>query len=85
MRNLTRMQLIGTLAAWRPDLSDYRKVANACRIGLKSPGRCYPELHDEIADLKAMIGTIVDELAPVSPIGILEPGRERRNGAGVTN
>ena len=34
------------------------------RITLKSLGRRYLELHDEIADLDAMIGAIVDELAP---------------------
>ena len=64
LRRLTRMQLIRTLAAWRPDLSDYRAVASAYRISLKSLGRRYLELHDEIADLDAMIGSIVDELAP---------------------
>jgi transposase len=64
LRKLTRMQLIRTLAAWRPDLSDYRNIAAAYRITLKSLGRRYLELHDEIADLDAMIGAIVDELAP---------------------
>lgn len=64
LRNLTRMQLVRTLAAWRPDLSDYRNVTSAYRITLKSLGRRYLELHDEIADLDAMIGAIVDELAP---------------------
>ena len=64
LRNMTRMQLIRTLAAWRPDLSDYRKPASAYRIALKSLGRRYLELHDEIADLDIMIGAIVDELAP---------------------
>ena len=64
LRNMTRMQLIRTLAAWRPDLSDYRNLASAYRIALKSLGRRYLELHDEIADLDAMIGAIVDELAP---------------------
>ena len=64
LRNLTRMQLVRTLAAWRPDLTDYRNVASAYRIALKSLGRRYLELHDEIADLDAMIGAIVDELAP---------------------
>jgi transposase len=58
------MQLIRTLAAWRPDLSDYRAVISAYRITLKSLGRRYLELHDEIADLDAMIGAIVEELAP---------------------
>jgi transposase len=64
LRKLTRMQLVRTLAAWRPDLSDYRSVVSAYRIALKSLGRRYLELHDEIADLDAMIGVIVDELAP---------------------
>lgn len=58
---LTRMQLIHTLAAWRP----YRNVQDAYhRIALKSLARRYLELHDEIADLDVMITSIVDELAP---------------------
>jgi transposase len=64
LRKLTRMQLIRTLAAWRPDMTDYRKVASAYRIALKSLARRYLELHDEIADLDTMIAAIVDELAP---------------------
>ena len=64
LRNMTRMQLVRTLAAWRPDLTAYRDVESAYRISLKSLGRRYLELHDEIADLDAMIGAIVDELAP---------------------
>lgn len=64
LRKLTRMQLIRMVAAWRPDLTDFRNVTSAYRISLKSLGRRYLELHDEIADLDAMIGAIVDELAP---------------------
>lgn len=64
LRQMTRMQLVRTLAAWRPDLTDYRNVDSAYRISLKSLGRRYLELHDEIADLDAMIGAIVDELTP---------------------
>lgn len=64
LQKMTRMQLIRTLGAWRPDLSDYRNVASAYRISLKSLGRRYLELHDEIADLDVMIGAIVEELAP---------------------
>ncbi len=64
LRHLTRMQLIRTLAAWRPDLTDFRNVASAYRITLKSLGRRYLELHDEIADLDTMIGAIVNEVAP---------------------
>lgn len=64
LRTLTRMQLIRTLAAWRPDLTDYRNVTSAYRITLKSLARRYLELHDETADLDTMIIAIVDELAP---------------------
>lgn len=39
-------------------------VASAYRISLKSLGRRYLELHNEIADLDVMIGAIVEELAP---------------------
>ena len=63
-RRMTRMQLVRTLAAWRPDLTGYRDVEAAYRISLKSLARRCLELHDEIADLDAMIGAIVDELAP---------------------
>ena len=64
LRIMTRMQLVSTLAAWRPDLTDYREVEAAYRISLKSLARRYLELHDEIADLDVMIAAIVDELAP---------------------
>jgi transposase len=64
LRRMTRMQLVRTLVAWRPDLTGYRDVEAAYRISLKSLARRYLELHDEIADLDAMIGAIVDELAP---------------------
>src|SRR5215212_6890563 len=64
LRSMTRMQLVRTLAAWRPDLTGYRDIEAAYRISLKSLGRRYLELHDEVADLDAMIGAIVDELAP---------------------
>lgn len=64
LRSMTRMQLVRTLAAWRPDLTAYRDVEAAYRISLKSLARRYLELHDEIGDLDAMIAAIVDELAP---------------------
>src|SRR5829696_1211106 len=64
LRQLTRMQLIRTLAAWRPDMTDYRNVASAYRITLRSLARRYLELYDEIADLDDLIRAIVDELAP---------------------
>ncbi len=64
LRQMTRMQLIRTLAASRPDITAFRDVTMAYRIALKSLARRYLELHDEIADLDAMIRQIVDELAP---------------------
>jgi hypothetical protein len=33
---MTRMQLVRTLAAWRPDLSDYQNLTSTYRIALKS-------------------------------------------------
>lgn len=50
LRQMTRMQLIRTLASWRPDVTGYRDVATAYRITFKSLARRYLELHDEIAD-----------------------------------
>jgi transposase len=64
LRHLTRMQLVRTLAAWRPDVTEFRVVSSAYRITLRSLGRRYLELHDEIADLDVMIGQIVEEVAP---------------------
>ncbi len=64
IRSLIRMQLIRTLASWRPDVTAYRNVQDAYRIALKSLARRYIELHDEIADLDVMLASIVDELAP---------------------
>jgi transposase len=64
LRKLTRMQLICALAAWRPDLIDYRNVTSVYRIKLKPLGRRYLELNDEIADLDTIIAALVDELAP---------------------
>lgn len=64
VRNMTRMKLIRTLAAWRPDLTAFRDVTAAYRITLKSLARRYLELDDEIADYDTMIKGLVDELAP---------------------
>ena len=64
LRNMTRMQLIRTLASWRPDLSGYRDPVTATKISLRSLARRYLELHDEIADLQVPMHALVDELAP---------------------
>ncbi|NAS22088.1 IS110 family transposase [Herbidospora sp. NEAU-GS84] len=64
LRNLTRMQLTRTIAAWRPDVTAFRDPVAATRIALKSLARRYLELHDEIADLDDLIEPLVRELAP---------------------
>lgn len=64
IRNLTRMQLIRHLAAWRPDVSNATDPVVAYRVALKSFGRRYLELTDEIADLDDLINPIVEALAP---------------------
>jgi len=64
LRSMTRMQLIRTLAAWRPDLMDCQNITSAYRIALKSLARRYLELHDEICDLDGLIAGLVDDLAP---------------------
>tara|TARA_R110002111_G_scaffold257152_1_gene325181 strand:+ start:254 stop:1333 length:1080 start_codon:yes stop_codon:yes gene_type:complete len=64
LRSMTRMKLIRTVAAWRPDLTGYRDVTMAYRIALKSLARRYIELHDEVAELDVMTKAIVDDLAP---------------------
>jgi transposase len=64
VRNLTRMQLIRVLAAWRPDISNAADPATAYRVALKTMGRRYLELSDEIADLDQLINPIVEALAP---------------------
>ncbi len=49
LRRMARMQLIRTLAAWRPDLSAYRGADVAYRISPKVLARRCLELHDEVA------------------------------------
>jgi transposase len=64
VRNLTRMQLLRTCAAWRPDTVGFRDPVVATRIALKSLARRILELNDEIADLDELINPLVQELAP---------------------
>jgi len=64
VRNLTRMQLIRTCAARRPDLTDAADPVSATRIALKSLARRILELGDEIAALDQLIAPLVQSLAP---------------------
>ena len=64
LRNMTRMKLVRTLAAWWPDLTGYRDVEEAYKIALKSLKRRYLELHDGVVDLDDVVEAIVTDLAP---------------------
>jgi transposase len=64
VRNLTRMQLIRILAAWRPDVSNVADPVTAHRVALKTMARRYLELSDEIGDLDELINPLVQALAP---------------------
>src|SRR5271155_2944971 len=79
LRSLTRMQLVRTLAAWRPDLTAYRDLDSAYRIGLKSLARRYLELHDEIADLDAMVPPSSTSWRPTSSPAIRSATSELRS------
>jgi transposase len=84
MRNQTRMQLLRSLAASRPDRISFRDPTVATRIALKSLARRVLELNDEIADLNQLIEPLVAELAPsllaLTGVGVESarvPGRRR--------
>ena len=64
VRDLTRMQLIRLLAAWRPDVANATDPVTAYRVSLKSLARRYLELTDEIVDRGDLINPIVKALAP---------------------
>ena len=64
VRHMTRMQLIRTCAAWRPDTIAFRDPTVATKIALKSLARRVLDLSDEIADLDRLIGPLVAELGP---------------------
>lgn len=64
VRDLTRMQLIRTCAAWRPDTAGFRDPSCATRIALKSLARRILELDDEVALLDELTEPLVRELAP---------------------
>jgi len=64
LRHLTRMRLLRTCAAWRPDTIAYRDATVATKIALRSLARRVLDLGDEIADLDRLIAPLVAELAP---------------------
>jgi transposase len=64
VRDLTRMQLIRLLAAWRLDVVNTTDPVTARRVSLRSSDRRYLESTDEIVDLDEPINPIVKALAP---------------------
>ena len=64
LRHFTRMRLLQTCAAWRPNTTAYRDPTVATRIAIKSLCRRVLLLNDEIAELDSLIEPLVAELAP---------------------
>ncbi len=64
LRSLTRMQLVRTCAAWRPDTDAASDPVVATRIALKSLARRLIDLGDEITNLNDLITPLVRELNP---------------------
>ena len=62
VRSLTRMQMLRTVAAWRPDVDDFDHPATATRIAMRSLARRILDLNDEIAALDELIVPLVTEL-----------------------
>lgn len=75
IRNMTRMQLLRTCAAWRPDTDAFRDPVTATRIAIKSICQRILHLHDEIGLFDDQIAALVDEIVPelTQAVGI---GRE---------
>ena len=62
VRSLTRMQMLRTVAAWRPDFDDFDHPATATRIAMRSLARRILDLNDQIASLNELIEPLVLEL-----------------------
>jgi transposase len=64
VRELTRMELIRSCAAWRPDSHNAADPTTATRIALKKLARRYLQLAEEISDSDALLDGLVADLAP---------------------
>jgi transposase len=59
VRSMTRMQMLRTVAAWRPDYDDVDHPATATRIAMRSLARRILDLNNEIAELDELIEPLV--------------------------
>ncbi|WP_327392156.1 IS110 family transposase [Streptomyces sp. NBC_01186] len=64
LRDLSDKQLVATCAAGRPDTTRAGDPAMAVRLALRTLARRHQRLAEEIADLDALIGPLVAEVAP---------------------
>src|SRR5437016_3374563 len=55
VRSMTRMQMLRSVAAWRPDYDDVDHPATAPRIAMRSLARRILDLNNEIAELDELI------------------------------
>lgn len=78
LRDQTRMQMLRSLAASRPDRLAFRDPTVATRIALRSLARRALEMLGEIDDLDHLIDQLVSELAPslldLSGVGVETAG-----------
>jgi transposase len=63
LRDLPKMRLIGSCAAWRPHSTDAADPTVAARIALKSLARRYLQLDAEITELDQLLEPFVADLA----------------------
>jgi transposase len=75
VRHMTRMQLLRTCAAWRPDTDAFADPVTATRIAIKSLCQRILDLHDEIGMFDEQITALVNDIAPelTATVGV---GRE---------
>jgi len=72
IRSMTRMQLVRTLGAWRPERNQASDPTVATRIALRSLARRIIDLTDETTSLDELIRPLVTELNPrlVEALGV---------------
>ena len=64
VRHMTRMQMLRTCAAWRPDTDAFRDPVTATRIAIKRLCQRLLDLHDEIGLFDEQIAALVEETVP---------------------